>query len=62
MIVTQGNNWQSDAACLVSAAVILIILRGGNMSSDTRKLLAIGLTGAVAALIVDGYLKPKMLP
>jgi hypothetical protein len=61
MIYTQGN-WQVDAAALTTTAVLLIILKGGTMSRQTRNLIAIAATGAVAALLIDGYIKPKMLP
>jgi hypothetical protein len=61
MIMTQGN-WQADASVIGASVIALVILKGGDMSKQTRTLVAIGVTGAVVALLVDGYIKPKMLP
>jgi hypothetical protein len=61
MIMTQGN-WQADAAVIGSATIALVILKGGDMSKKTRTLVAIGIAGAVVAILADGFIKPKLLP
>lgn len=59
---TIGEQWFFNGAILTGSAVVLLLSRGGSVSTKTRNILLIALAGATIAVLSDAIIRPALKP